>query len=101
MNRPDIEKIEKQLKRGTGYRRMQGTALSLIAWIKQLETEKLDLTATGNLISEMKKELSELRNIGEEFIERRDKGQIRSTYTYNRFRRALGKDDSGDLSRPR
>lgn len=54
-----------------------------------------DLTATGNLIGEIKKELSELRNIGEEFIERRDKGEIRSTYTYNRFRRALGKDDSG------
>lgn len=54
-----------------------------------------DLTATGNLIGELKKELSELRNIGEEFIERRDKGEIRSTYTYNRFRRALGKDDSG------
>lgn len=40
MKRPDIESIEKQLKRGTGYRRMQGTALQLILWIKELEADQ-------------------------------------------------------------
>ena len=40
MERPNIEKIEKEVKRGTGYRRMQGTTLQLILWIKHLEEEK-------------------------------------------------------------
>ena len=40
MKRPDVEAIEKQLKRGTGYRRMQGTALQLILWIKELESDQ-------------------------------------------------------------
>ena len=31
----------------------------------------------------------ELTDIAKEFIERRDKGEIRSTYTYNRFKKAL------------
>ena len=39
MERPNIEKIEKEVKRGTGYRRMQGTALQLILWIYQLEED--------------------------------------------------------------
>ena len=49
------------------------------------------LTSSGNLIGEQRTELEALRAIGEEFIERRDKGQIRSTYTYNKFKAALGK----------
>lgn len=47
MERPDIEKIEKQLKRGTGYRRMQGTALCLILWIKHLEEKQKEDKDTG------------------------------------------------------
>jgi polyhydroxyalkanoate synthesis regulator phasin len=39
MERPDIDGIEKELKRGTGYRRMQGTALQLILWIRKLEAD--------------------------------------------------------------
>jgi hypothetical protein len=54
MNRPDIEAIEKQLKRGTGYRRMQGTALQLILWINHLEEENGDL-------------MNDYQSIGEEF----------------------------------
>ena len=41
MTRPDIEGIENRLKRGTGYRRMQGTALTLISWIKELEAKHI------------------------------------------------------------
>lgn len=43
MERPDIDGIEKELKRGTGYRRMQGTALQLILWIRHLENEVEEL----------------------------------------------------------
>ena len=93
MNRPDVEGIEKRLKEliaGPTYTE----ALYLIGWIHQLE---LDLNSFGNLAGERFKELEELRAIGEEFIERRDKGEIRSTYTYNKLRRALGRDDSGTI----
>ena len=135
MDRPDVKGIEKRLKEliaGPTY----VEAMYLVGWIKQLETEKRQLTdgygvietrneelteridwevennikvegelaekrgmltSSGNLIGEQRKELEELRAIGEEFIERRDKGEIRSTYTYNKLRKALGKDDSGDL----
>ena len=65
--------------------------------IAELQVKIDGFEGIGNLVGEMKKELNELRNIGEEFIERRNKGEIRSTYTYNRFRRALGKDDSGAI----
>ncbi len=81
MKRPDVEGIEKRLTElisGPTYTE----SLYLIGWIKNLEgalTEKMN-----------RKELAELRSIGEEFIARRDKGEIRSTYTYNRFKKALG-----------
>ena len=39
MIRPDIELIEKQVKRGTAYSRMQHNVLELIQWIKQLEED--------------------------------------------------------------
>ena len=65
--------------------------------IAELQVKIDGFEGISNLVGEKKKELDDLRNIGEEFIERRNKGEIRSTYTYNRFRRALGKDDSGAI----
>ena len=40
MIRPDIELMEKQVKRGTAYSRMQHNVLELIEWIKELETDQ-------------------------------------------------------------
>jgi len=109
MERPDVEGIARRSKRGTGYRKMQDTTLTLIAFIYQLEetTSEImfDYQSLGEDFANLDDELDdleadlasalleneELKEIAEEFIERRDKGLIRSTYTYNRFKKALGK----------
>jgi len=43
MDRPNIEEITKRLKRGTGYRSMQETALSLIGWIHEIELDNKEV----------------------------------------------------------
>jgi len=42
MERPDIERIENRLKRGSKYKWMQETALSLIGYIHHLEANPLE-----------------------------------------------------------
>ena len=59
MNSPDIESIEKRLKRGTGYRKMQETALSLCERIKELEELNL---AHGYTIKHLEEELLTLES---------------------------------------
>jgi hypothetical protein len=90
MDRPDVEGIEERLRdliAGPTYTE----SLYLIGWIKELEADQdliirkfnedlnnaLEFHAEdglGNLIGELKKELKELRDIGEEFIQRVEKG---------------------------
>lgn len=37
-------------------------------------------------------QLAALREVAEEFCDRRDRGEVRSTYTYNRFKAALAQE---------
>ena len=94
MDRPDVESIETRLKEliaGPTYVEAQ----LLIGFIHQLETDIKELMDDyqdlGEDFAKLGDEVDELRAIGEEFIERRDRGEIRSTYTYNKFKEALGK----------
>ncbi len=96
MDRPDVESIETRLKEliaGPTYVESQ----TLIGYIRQLEADQALMIHKFNEDLENAidfyggDELKELREIGNEFIERRDNGEIRSTYTYNRFKKVLDK----------
>ncbi len=87
MERPDVEGIEERMKElisGPSYLESQ----YLIGWIKVLER---DMVRACMHLATLQDDYEELGNIAEEFIERRDRGEIRSTYTYNKFKEALGK----------